>query len=399
VAALVPVEETEVALGPPRGDRLRVEIEDGDSPPLDGLAVEAIVRRPAVVFDAAAPAGDAPVAVVRFGGGRAYAPRYDLAGFALAPGRVDVGRRAEALARLHDLAALPPARLGAIRSNPFYDNAPVLAFAMRPGAPLDTRTFRHRRELPIAPSPEGLSRVRIGTADLAVLRNDLADLRVADREGRQWPYFLERDSIHETVGLQVEGPETKNRTSVYRLLPAAAPLRLDRVWIDADAPYFDRPARLVAHLAAEDPAAVYSGRLARPVGDPRPVAIEIPGGVRADSLELSVEDGDDAPLVLRSVRARAPVAEVFLAAPAGDYFLLLGAPKEPAPQYDLARVRDVVLAVNAADAVAGDLAPNPDYSTGARLRGSKGLQSIALWSALIGAVVVLLVLTLRLVRR
>ena len=398
VRAVAPVEETEIALGPPRGDRLRVEVEDGDSPPLEGLALEAVVRRPVLVFEAAA-AGAAPAAVLRFGGGRAYAPRYDLAGFALAPGRTETGKRALALTQIHDLAVLAVARLGPTRPNPSFDDTPVLAFAMRPGAPLDARSFSHRRTVRLEPSPEGLSRIRLAPADLAVLRGDLADLRIADGEGRQRPYLLERDSAHELVDLKVDGPEQKNRRSVYRLSPPVTPLRIDRVLLDADAPYFDRAATLVARQAGSEPRTVFSGRLARPVGDPRPVWLEFPADVRVDSLELAVEDGDDAPLALRFVRARAPVAELFVAAPAGAYTLLLGSPEASEPRYDLARVRDVVLAVSAARAGTGDLLPNPDYSTGARLRGSKGLQSIALWSALIAAVAVLLVLTLRLARR
>jgi hypothetical protein len=378
---------------------MRVEIEDGDSPALEGLAVEAVVRQPVIVFEAAAAAAGAPVAVMGFGGHRAHAPRYDLAAFAPAPGRVEMGKRAEALTRLHDLAALPLARLGAIRPNPAYDDAPVLAFAMRPGAPLHTGTFSHRRTLRVEPSSEGLSRIRLTPADLAVLRGDLADLRIADGQGRQWPYLLERDSAHELLDLQVKGPERKDRASAYEFVPPVTPLRIDRVLIDADAEYFDRPARLAARAAAGDTVKVYEGRLARPVGDPRPVAVEVPGGVRAASLELTVEDGDDAPLALRSVRARSPVTEAFLAAPAGEYFLLLGSPDETAPRYELARVRDVVLGASSTTVAFTDLAPNPAYSAGARLRGSKGLQFIALWSALIGAVVILLVLTLRLARR
>src|SRR5206468_4768020 len=51
VAALVPVGDQEVPVRPvARGDRLRIEIEDGDSPPLADLAFAAVVRQPSLIF-------------------------------------------------------------------------------------------------------------------------------------------------------------------------------------------------------------------------------------------------------------------------------------------------------------------------------------------------------------
>jgi hypothetical protein len=141
-----------------------------------------------------------------------------------------------------------------------------------------------------------------------------------------------------------------------------------------------------------------AGRLLRPAGDPRPVTLDL-DPARAESLELTVEDGDDAPLVFRSVEARVPVPELFLAAPEGEYALLLGAPDETAPRYELERVRDVVLAVDAAGAEAAALQDNPDFSLGARLHGQGTGQRVLLWVVLIGAVVLLGALTLRLARR
>ena len=70
------------------------------------------------------------------------------------------------------------------------DPAPVLAFAMRPGADLDAAPYRHRRRLEVQPSPSGLAAVALPAADLALLRPDLADLRIVDEDGAQWPYLL-----------------------------------------------------------------------------------------------------------------------------------------------------------------------------------------------------------------
>ncbi len=50
VPGFTTAEELEVPISPARGDRLAVVIDNGDSPPLEGLRFQAIVRRPALVF-------------------------------------------------------------------------------------------------------------------------------------------------------------------------------------------------------------------------------------------------------------------------------------------------------------------------------------------------------------
>jgi hypothetical protein len=177
-----------------------------------------------------------------------------------------------------------------------------------------------------------------------------------------------------------------------------APLRLDRLVLDTDAPYFDRGFTLRATVAGGEETTLARGRLARAAGDPRPAGIDLQP-VRVLSLTLEIEDGDDAPLSFRAAHARAPLPEVYLTAPAGSYALLLGAPDQAPPRYELERVRDVVLAVQAAAIEAGPLQENPDYGPLARLKGSGARQTALLWTALVAAVVVLAVLTLRLARR
>ena len=135
------------------------------------------------------------------------------------------------------------------------------------------------------------------------------------------------------------------------------------------------------------------------IGKPRPVSVDFPPA-RVVALELVVQDGDDAPLEFRAARARLVLPELFLAAPAGDYFLLVGDPKASAPSYELSRVRDVVLAVSSAPVEAKASGPNPDYSR-ARLaieRRGDLVPQVLLWSVLVAAVVVLTALTLRLAR-
>ena len=381
--AVTAVAEREVPLRPAHGDRLRIEIDDGDSAPLDGLVVSAAVRQPALVF--VLDAGGDPAATLYFGGGRAYRPRYDVARLA---------------------ARVPPdamalGRLGPIHSNPLFDGAPALAFAMRPGADIDTGLYRHRRAIRVEPSVEGLARLVLAPEDVASARSDLADVRVADAEGRQWPYLLEADGAREWWPLALASPVRRERVSRFRLGLPATTVRLDEIVLETDTPFFDRTYRLVARAGdGGEETTLARGRLVQRIGRPRPVTIDFQAA-RVSSLELVVEDGDDAPLALRAARARLVLPEIFLAAPAGVYGLLLGDPHATAPRYELARVRDVVLAARSTPVSAEPLAPNPGYSLRARLAGG-GLAALVpqvlLWTVLVAAVVILTLITLRVAR-
>src|SRR5262249_2269952 len=117
------VDSREVPLAPARGERLRVEIVDGDSPPLADLAFTALARQPPLAFFATAPTGEAPKITLRFGGGRAPAPSYDLARLVPAMGSADAVRLA-ALAKIRD-PKLPRASLGPVRSNPAFVDTPA----------------------------------------------------------------------------------------------------------------------------------------------------------------------------------------------------------------------------------------------------------------------------------
>ena len=398
----VTVEDRELSLQPARGDRLRVEIDDGDSQPLEQPRLAAVVRQPVLVF-ALPGAGEALAGTLRYGGGRAHAPRYDLAGLMAPPGGALSRERAEAAAQLYDPAQASAARLGDARANPAFDGAPALAFAMRPGASMDARTYTHRRVIAVRPSPDGLTRLRLAASDVAQAQPDLSDVRVVDADGRQWPYLLQADAARTWETLPVGSPQRRSGGSHYALQLPVRPLTIDQLALESDSPFFDRAYRLSGRRAADDTQVILAaGRLALRADRPRPVTIAFPA-VRITALDLVIEDGDEAPLAFRAARARAIEPELFLVAPAGDYTLLVGDPGATAPRYELERVRDVILAVGSGDASTGELAANPAYSLRARLAGGDRFDSVLsqvlLWTVLIAAVVVLMFITLRLARR
>jgi len=422
-----PIEERSVPIATPRGDRLRVVIDDGDSPPLEALAVRAALRRPALVFspgrsgsgDTSSEAGTETwtrAGTLLFGGGRAFRPHYDLQGLlpALNPGGAPVqGQAAEIAERLVDPALLAHAHLGAIEPNPRFDPRPALAFAHHPGAPIEARRFRYRRSLSVTPSDDGLARLTLSPADLAQARPDLADLRIVgsgggseEDEPRQWAYLLEPGAARDRQPLPIERHDgDEPGTSIYDFTLPATPATLDRIVLDSSAPYFDRPFTLRATVAAPQGAngaktreiVLASGRLQRRVGDPRPVTLAFTP-TRMERLALEVDDGSDAPLALDRAEGRLPVPTLYFPAPQGDYALLLGDPDATSPSYELTRARPLVLAVASAPADAGPLNDNPAYSRAAGLFAGRGVQRLLLWGALVAAVLILGFFTLRLAR-
>jgi len=219
--------------------------------------------------------------------------------------------------------------------------------------------------------------------------------------GRQWPYLLERDVVTAWEPLAVTR-SIDGRRARYALVPRLRPLRLSAVEIDLGAGFVDRPFTLTARDPAGNEHALAGGRLVRSARASDATRIGF-ADTRVDRVELSIDNGDEAPLAVTRARARTPLSELYLPAPAGDYLLLAGAPELDAPQYEIARARAALLAVAAVDVHAGAGGPNPEYSAGAsaahRLAEGRLLPRLAVWAVLLLAVVVLTLLTLRATRR
>jgi hypothetical protein len=272
---------------------------------------------------------------------------------------------------------------------------------MRPGAEIDDRRYSHRRTLAIAPSAEGLTRLRLVPEETAVAREDLADVRIVDDADRQWPYVLEPDRARAVLDVGVGEPLQRAKTSRYPLeLPASA-VSIEELSLETDTAFVDRAFRLVTKVGTGldgTERTLAAGRLVRRSDDHGPLTIVGGPWRRVRSLDLVIENGDEMPLVFRGARARAVLPEVALAAPAGTYRLLVGNPDDTAPSYELARVRDVVLAMDATTVPPGRLEANPSYSVRARYESSAGRDTALLWTILIVAVLALGGFTLRLAR-
>lgn len=381
----------DVPIAPARGERLRIAIVDGDSPALTDLAFDAFVRQPALIFALRDGLG-----TLRFGGGRAYRPRYDLT--ALIPPRPVSGVDAEIATRLWDPAKLATATLGPVRANPAWDASPALAFAMRAGAPVDAARLEWRRPIVVPQAPNGLARLVLAAGDLARARPDLADVRVVDAEGRQWPFLVDRGLPPMRIGLFTEPTQPRDGRSRWTIRPQDGPLPLGRIELGIDAPFFHRPYRLLTTDANGAERVLAQGELRRDAQRPEPTTLALPG-VPVTTMTLEVDDGDDAPLNVQRAWADVPTAALLLAAPAGEYALLLGDPDASAPRYELASVRDVVTAMAAAPVDAKAIVKNPAFSATARVASGDLPKQALVWTVLVGAVVLLGVLTLRATRK
>jgi hypothetical protein len=195
--------------------------------------------------------------------------------------------------------------------------------------------------------------------------------------------------------LAIEGPRREGGKSRFELRPPASPIAVGSIFIDIKADYLDRPYQMVGETAGGRVEPLGSGTLARRPGSQGSwIEVAFPK-TRAGSFALVVDDGDDAPIDLRGAKALVAVPDLFLAAPEGEYTLLVGQPRAPAARYELARARDLVLSVSAAPLEAGALQKNPAFEPPP---AESRTEQYALWAVLAIAAIALSALTLRLAR-
>jgi hypothetical protein len=149
---------------------------------------------------------------------------------------------------------------------------------------------------------------------------------------------------------------------------------------------------------------LFSGRLVRRV-DPRlptsntpvePIVLTLDGSWLQE-MTLEVDEGDNAPLSVAAALGLVRVPRVTFKTGPGSYRLLLGNRDATAPRYDLASLRQEVLAYSALAARASPAQANPAFR---RFAGDYFGEAppLLLWGTLVGAVAVLLLLTARALR-
>ncbi len=365
------------------GERV-LEVVDGDAPLLRRLSARVSGPRTRLVY--VAPEGP----LVLYYGNRVVR----AADYGLEPLR----------ARLAAAGELPASALGAEEPNPRFREAPPLQFAARPGAAVELSRYRFVRRVGV-PVREDLYALTLDAADLGLLRPDLADLRLVDAQARQVPFVLEPAAREEPVILEREALEAPPGRTRWRF---SVPRREDRdrsalpvetLELNLAEGFFSRAARIT--VARPDgrsgEATAWSGRLERRAG--ADAALRLPLRTRAGAFTLEVEDGDDAPLTVSDARALVRVPRVAFKAGGGELRLLLGDPQASAPRYDLAALRDEVLAYSAVAVQATPAEASVAHRRGWRELLGQAPPTLLLWGALLAAAVALVALTLRLAGR
>lgn len=390
--------------GRPAGSgALRVEIDDGDSPPLRGLSASVSGTRRRLIF----PAAPGPLTLY-YGNTATRAPLYDLAALQ------------SALLTAHEHAE---ARLGDEARNPRHVKVPPLHLVPTAGAALEVGRWRAQRTFDVP--REDIYSLVLDADDLRRLRDDLGDLRLCDAQGRQVPYILEPSAALQRVPLRVTRVEARERRddvpgtwSLHRLdpeattgaagaaglAPIAPPTRglpLARLELSVSDGFFSRTARvLTVDERGGRERFVWQGHLERAPGAAVEAPLAIPlDGRRHAALTLGIEEGDNAALTLARAEGVVRVPRVTFKAAAGTYRLLLHNDEATAPRYDLDALRREVLAYSALPVALTAAQDNPGYRRRARDYVAGAPPTLLLWGTLAAAVVALLALTARVLRK
>jgi len=254
----------------------------------------------------------------------------------------------------------------------------------------------------VGPGSLGLNALRLDPAVLAGSPH-LGDLRIVDRSAVQVPYILEKLGEPTIVDLDGPAPITDtggNQQSVYGLTLPFATLPAALLTIDTTAGVFERRVRLVREERRNprDPPVtvtldeqvwrnVDAGR------DAPPLSLRVPAHAGSD-LMLIVDEGDNSPLQIASPKLYLPTYRLrFIRRSDDALWLMYGQEGLVAPRYDLALLAPRVLGARVPEVGLSEATEALPTIT----RGRIG--TLVFWGALILALIVLLGLVARLLRR
>ena len=276
------------------------------------------------------------------------------------------------------------------------------------GAAIDTGGFRYERRI-----AEGIAQLVVLPLDAAALAHsqgplrNFADVRVVDDENRQIPYVLEPRTARLTMDVPF-------RRVVPKVRALARAKGIARTFYLLTLPFENLPEPVLTletseqiflrslELGVQRPADRRHrtdwfdslGRTAWQNANPRTTAppLEIPfPRQRGRELLLIVEEGDNQPLPITSVRVLLPGWQLRFFRPASSLRLLYGRSDLPEPRYDVA-----MLAPSSMGGIAREISAVPETPPS---RPAALLSPRVFWAGLSVAVVVLLLIIVRLVSR
>ncbi len=380
-------EVLDIEVAASRGRSIRLEIDNQDSPPLADLAVSARVAAPTIVF--AVPSNTEGL-TLRFGGGRARRPRYDVTGLVRVPG---------VLARVAEVLN--------VRLSEMTPHARTSAWPAVPAALVDARRYSHTKPLVVSSDVAGadpvLVRIPLGVNELSVLRTDRGDMRIVDSKHQSWPYVLtpsEDLTSLEVAALGPHGDETERPR--FDITMPASPTMAAFLLLQSRDLLLNRPYTLRGLGPNGVEQFSLHGTLIRDLepseGDELPkfvARIAVPA-VAIVALQLEVQNGDNRPPVFERAHVLARTAELVSPLPPGTYELLLGRTDDAPPIYDLESSRALLLSEERHEVVfPSQLTSNPSFLPSLAKSAPGVVPAWLLWSSLVAAVLVLGVVTLR----
>ena len=377
-----------IPIAEPAEPMLDLVIDDGNNPPSDIRSVTAVFGElPWIYFESTAD-----TIIARYGNASLKTPRYDL----------------EAVRRTLSINTTADATWGEARQRLEQENAsrtpPALSTV---GSSLDPALFRYMRSIPSGGA--GLVTVPLDAPVLAHSQGaGFADVRVLDAASRQVPYLVERASEPLSLELAIEPVATRppslqsyRMISLYRVRLPQEGLPSSRLVLTTEARVFTRritaglehpPDRRRrdpwfqtlmtvdwAHADQESPAPALTLRL---------------GQVDAREVMVIVEEGDNSPLPLASARLLLPAYRLRLFRERDAALrLAYGRDDLTLPQYDLELIAQQLTGAAATEVVPGPEQADSQSSTFALISPP------LFWGVLIVAVLVLITLVVRLVRK
>jgi hypothetical protein len=379
----------------PTEAQLDIEVDDGDNPPLElsGIAAE-FVRLPWIYFEA--PATAATGLTARYGNPTLTAPRYDL----------------EAARDQLRIDTIADAKWSEARTRSERQDTTPAPSLPTVGASLDPSQFTYVRG--VAPGNAGLVSLALDANVLAHSAGPgrgFADLRIVDGSDRQIPYIVEHTAEPLSLDLALERVASPPRTlpparagrSVYRVKYPLSGLPPTRLVLATSARVFQRQVMVAEEREPDDGRrrdpwldTIASARWIHADQDKPATALTL--AVRppkGSELLVIVDEGDNTPLPITSARALLPAyrLRLFRAADA-RLRVAYGRTDLSRPQYDLALLAPQLLGSPAADVALDAEQPSGATSTAVAIVSPR-----LFWVAMTIAVVVLIGLIARLLKR
>jgi hypothetical protein len=381
--------EMSIPVAAPQEAQIDLVIEDGDNAPLAITQVSAVFAYlPWIYFESA----DTQALTARYGNSRLKEPRYDLEAMRAA---AEKARTADAHWETEREILPEPARAadGAIPGV---------------GSAIDIRGFRYARS--VSAGKPGLTVLPLDAAVLAHSR--IADLRIVRPDGRQISYLVER--MDEPLSLDLPAPEriaaprrapsytdkSTGSRSWYRVRLPFVKLPPARLVLTTSSRVFRRDLRLlIERNPHNERQKAWTESIAEATwthADPETAApsltLKIPS-IDATEAILMVEEGDNTPLPIQSAKLLLPSRRLrFFRSGNEELKLFYGHNDFSAPRYDLAILAPRLVGAAAEEARLGPEAEDSPAK-------AESISSKVFWGILIAAVIILLALIARLIKK